>query len=210
MSNTENIDNIFRIFQKSNPDPKTELEYSNNFTLLVAVILSAQATDKGVNKITPPLFKNYDTPQKIIALGVDGLKEYIKSINYYNTKAKNIVAASEILVSKYNSIVPDNLEDLITLPGVGRKTANVVLNCAFGISAIPVDTHILRVSQRIGLSSGKIPDKVEQDLLKRIDEKWLPKAHHWLVLHGRYICKARKPLCEDCPINKFCDYYNGA
>jgi endonuclease-3 len=202
-----NINKIFETFSKENPNPKTELDYTNNFTLLIAVVLSAQATDKRVNIVTKTLFEKYDTPEKIITLGLEGLKDYIKSINYYNTKAKNIMLLSQILIDQYHSVIPDSLHALTTLPGVGRKTANVVLNCAFGIATIPVDTHILRVAKRIGFSTNNIPDKVEQDLIKIIPQKWLDYAHHWLVLHGRYICKARKPMCEICPIRDYCKHY---
>lgn len=202
------LTHIFETFEKLDPSPKTELEYTNNFTLLVAVVLSAQATDKRVNIITKNLFPQYDTPAKILELGIDGLKEYIKSINYFNTKAKNILALSEALINKYHSSVPCNMEDLTSLPGVGRKTANVVLNCAFGDSVMPVDTHIFRVAKRLGIADGNSPEKVEAELMNIIPDKWLDRAHHWLVLHGRYICKARTPLCESCPVNKWCEYYS--
>lgn len=202
------IDLIFKTFAKINPHPQTELEYTNNFTLLVAVVLSAQATDKQVNIATKSLFNIYDTPEKMHKLGVEDLKSYIKSINYFNTKAKNIINLSEILINKYNSSIPERLEDLMSLPGVGRKTANVVLNCAFGAGVIPVDTHIFRVSKRLGLAHGNSPEKVEMELMQHIPTNWLDRAHHWLVLHGRYICKARKPLCESCPVNKWCEYYS--
>ena len=203
-----NINNIFSTFASLNPSPETELNYTNNFTLLIAVVLSAQMTDKGVNIVTKDLFAQCDTPEKILALGIDGLKEYIKRINYYNTKAKNIIALSKILVEKYESSVPDNMDDLMTLPGVGRKTANVVMNCAFSAHVMPVDTHVFRVATRLGIATGLTPEKVEQELLSNIPAKWLDHAHHWLVLHGRYICKARKPLCEECPVNKWCKYYS--
>jgi endonuclease-3 len=201
------IDKIFSTFSGSNANPKIELEYTNNFTLLVAVVLSARMTDKGVNKATKALFALHDTPQSILDLGVEGLKEYIKTIGLYPTKAKNIIALSEKLIRDYNSIVPNSLEELIKLPGVGRKSANVVLNSAFGIVTMPVDTHVQRVARRLGLSCATTPDKIEQDLLKVIPQKWLPNAHHWLVLHGRYICKARNPECAKCPINKWCEYF---
>ena len=201
------ISDIFCTFSKLNPSPRTELEYTNNFTLLIAVILSAQATDKRVNIISKPLFLQYDTPEKIVSLGLEGLKEYIKSINYFNTKAKNIISMSQRLIEEYNSIVPSELDDLTSLPGVGRKTANVVRTCAFGLVAIPVDTHVLRVAHRLGIAHGKTPDKVEQELMVNIPKEWLMHAHHWLVLHGRYICKARKPLCKECPVSKWCEYY---
>jgi endonuclease-3 len=165
-------------------------------------------TDKGVNIVTKELFAKYDTAQKIISLGIDGLKEHIKRINYYNTKAKNIIALSQILIDKHNAEVPSNMEDLISLPGVGRKTANVVMNCAFGAHVMPVDTHVFRVAKRLGFALGNTPEAVEKELLTNIPQAWLGNAHHWLVLHGRYICKARKPLCEECPVNQYCAYYN--
>jgi endonuclease-3 len=202
------INDIFETFANLNPEPNTELEFTNNFTLLIAVVLSAQMTDKGVNIATKELFAKYDSPEKIIELGQDGLKEHIKRINYYNTKAKNIIALSHILVEKYNSSVPDDMDALTSLPGVGRKTANVVMNCAFGAHAMPVDTHVFRVAKRLGIAYGDNPEKVENELLTNIPKNWLNHAHHWLVLHGRYICKARKPLCEICPVNKWCEYYN--
>lgn len=199
------IENIFQIFHQLNPHPKTELEYKNGFTLLVAVVLSAQATDLSVNKATKDLFALYDSPEKILSLGEEGLKSYVKTINLYNTKSRNIIKLSEILIKEHNSSVPDNMESLIKLPGVGRKTANVVLNALFNKPAMPVDTHVARVSNRLGLSKAKNPDKIEVDLLSIIPEKWLVDAHHWLVLHGRYICKARKPSCDICPISHLCN-----
>lgn len=204
----KNINRIFQIFSNQNPHPETELEYSNNFTLAVAVILSAQATDVAVNKATKNLFINYDNPQKILTLGEDGLKAYIKTVGLYNSKAKNIIALCKILIDKYNSEIPGTFDQLVELPGIGRKTANVILNCAFGKLTMAVDTHVYRVSHRIGLSTGKTPEKVEKDLLKNIPSKWMQHAHHWLILHGRYTCKARKPLCEECAITKYCEYYN--
>ena len=204
----QKIEEIFTTFEQINPQPQTELDYTNNFTLLVAVVLSAQATDKSVNLATQDLFKKHDSPEKIIELGIDGLKPYIKTINFYPTKAKNIIALSEILIKKYNSQVPNNLDDLTTLPGVGRKTANVVLGAAFGIAVMPVDTHVSRVAIRLALAKPLTPDKIEKELVEKIPEKWLYNAHHWLVLHGRYICKARKPLCDICPVSKFCEYYS--
>lgn len=205
--NKKNINYIFETFKQQNPNPKTELEYSNNFTLAVAVILSAQATDISVNKATKKLFAYYDTPKKILELGQDGLKQYIKTIGLYNSKAKNIIALCEILVNKYNSEIPEDFDKLIALPGIGRKTANVIMSAAFGMHTIAVDTHVYRVARRIGLSSESTPEKVERDLMQLIPKKWLEGAHHWLILHGRYICKARRPLCEECPITKYCNYY---
>ena len=200
------IDHIFQIFSKQNPHPQTELEYNNNFTLTVAVILSAQATDISVNKASKELFISHNTPQQMLNLGEDGLKTYIKTIGLYNTKAKNIIALCSILIDKYNSEIPSEFEQLVELPGVGRKTANVILNCAFDAPTMAVDTHVYRVSHRIGLSSGKTPEKVEKDLLAKIPNKWLKHAHHWMILHGRYICQAKKPLCIKCPIAEYCEY----
>lgn len=206
---TENqINEIFKILSTENPSPKTELCFVNNFTLTVAVILSAQATDISVNKATKELFEIYQTPKQLLELGEIELKKYIKSIGLYNAKAKNIIALCQILVDKYNSNIPETFEELIKLPGIGRKTANVILNCAFGKPTMAVDTHVLRVSNRIGLSNNKTPEKVEYDLLKKIPSIWLLHAHHWLILHGRYICRARTPLCSECNISKYCDYYN--
>ena len=204
---TSDIENIFKIFKQHNPKPQTELEYVNNYTLLIAVVLSAQSTDVGVNKATKSLFKSYDTPEKIVTLGIDGLKAYIKTIGLFNTKAANVIKLSEDLIRDHNSIVPDKLESLVKLPGVGRKTANVVLNAAFGQATMPVDTHVGRVANRIGLSDAKTPEKIEKDLLRQIPQNYLYNAHHWLVLHGRYICKARKPECEKCPLSAYCRYF---
>ncbi len=201
------IDKIFEALRNVNATPTTELKYVNDFTLLIAVILSAQATDASVNKATKLLFTHYDTPQKILELGEIKLRNYIKSIGLFITKAKNIVALCQILVDKYESKVPDNFNDLITLPGVGRKTANVILNCLFGQPTMAVDTHVFRVSRRLGLSIGNTPKQVETDLLKAIDTKWLQYAHHWLILLGRYICKARTPNCPVCPVKDYCEYY---
>ena len=205
--NKQNCQLIFKLFKEANPKPITELKYNSVFELLIAVILSAQATDISVNKCTEKLFAIAKTPQDILDLGLDKLKFYIKSIGLYNTKASNIMQTCEILVNKYKGQVPDNRAALEDLPGVGRKTANVVLNTAFGEPTIAVDTHIFRVAHRIGLSHGKTPLAVEQDLLKCIDKKYLHDAHHWLVLHGRYICLARKPKCDECPIKDLCEYF---
>lgn len=201
------VDKIFEILSQNNPTPRTELEYVNNFTLLVAVILSAQATDVSVNKATRLLFVKYNTPKKILELGEEGVRTYIRSIGLFITKAKNIVALCRILIDKYDSKVPNNFDDLIKLPGVGRKTANVVLNCLFGKSTIAVDTHVFRVSKRLGLANSNTPKKVELELVKVIDKKWLQHAHHWLILLGRYICKARVPNCPACPVKEYCEYY---
>jgi endonuclease III len=206
-NNSGNVDKIFEIFQSQNPEPRTELEYSSLFTLVAAVSLSAQTTDKAVNIATKELFKVADTPEKIIALGLDTIKSYIKNIGLFNNKAKNLIKLSEILIADYSGNVPLEFEELIKLPGVGRKTANVVLNCWLGKETMPVDTHVLRVANRIGLSSENKPEKVEMDLLKIIPQKWLKYAHHWLILHGRYICKAKKPNCEGCQISVYCKYY---
>lgn len=205
--NKASIEKIFETLSAANPTPQTELEFTNNFTLAVAVVLSAQATDVSVNKATKDLFKKHDTPSKMLTLGVDGLKSYIKTIGLYNSKAQNIIALCKILVDKYNSEIPEDFDQLISLPGVGRKTANVILNCGFGHDTMAVDTHVYRLSHRLGLSQGKTPGKVEADLVKKIPIKWLRDAHHWLILHGRYVCKARKPLCEECVIRDYCDYY---
>jgi endonuclease-3 len=204
--NKQTIDKIFQIFSDRNPEPKTELNYVNNYTLLVAVVLSAQATDVGVNKATSALFKIADTPEKMLALGEEGLKKYIKTIGLFNSKAKNVIALSKILVENHNSEVPHDFNALVKLPGVGIKTANVVLNCAFGEPTIAVDTHVFRVSNRIGLVHTKTPDKTGEALLKVIPKKWQQHAHHWLILHGRYVCKARKPLCMSCDIVNYCEY----
>jgi endonuclease-3 len=197
---------IFERLRAANPNPTTELVYRSPFELLVAVVLSAQATDKSVNKATESLFKKYDTPQKIAALGVAGLEEYIRTIGLYRTKAKNVVALSKILVEKHNGEVPADREALESLPGVGRKTANVVLNTAFGQPTIAVDTHIFRVANRTGLAPGKDVFEVEQKLLKTTPPEFLQNAHHWLILHGRYVCLARKPGCPQCAIRDLCEF----
>jgi endonuclease-3 len=204
------IDKIFEVFASRNPHPSTELKFSNEFTLAVAVILSAQATDIAVNKATRELFIDHNSPEKILALGEEGLKKYIKTIGLYNSKAKNIISLCRILIEKYEGKIPQDFDALITLPGIGRKTANVILNCAFGLPRIAVDTHVFRVSNRIGLAHSSSFDEVEKQLMHNIPPKWRKDAHNWLVLHGRYICKARKPLCEECPINKYCNNRSGA
>ncbi len=205
---SERINHIFKMFAVQNPTPQTELQYTNTYTLLVAVTLSAQATDVGVNKATKVLFSLVDTPQKMLDLGLDGLIQHIKTIGLYNSKTKNIIAAAQILVERYEGRVPETREDLESLPGVGRKTANVVLNVAFGHPTLAVDTHIFRVANRIGLTHGKTPLAVEKQLEKIIPEQYRHHAHHWLILHGRYVCKARKPNCPKCPISQWCDYAN--
>lgn len=187
-----------------NPDPQSELHFSTPFELLVAVVLSAQATDKSVNLATAKLFPTANTPAAIAALGVEGLIPYIQTIGLYRSKAKHVIALSEILRDRYQSEVPRNFDDLVSLPGVGRKTANVVLNVAFGKPTLAVDTHIFRVANRTGLAKGKTPDEVEAKLLKVIPPDYLQNAHHWLLLHGRYCCKARSPECERCPVAQYC------
>lgn len=204
--NKKNIHEFFSLLREQNPSPKSDLEYTNPYTLLVAVTLSAQATDVGVNKATKTLFSIVDTPQKMIDLGLDGLKEHIKTIGLYNTKAKNVIAMAEILVRDYGGNIPDTREELIKLPGVGRKTANVVLNVAFGQPTMAVDTHIFRVSNRTGLALGKNPDQVEQNLLRVVPDEFALHAHHWLILLGRYTCKARKPECARCPVIAQCAF----
>ncbi len=197
---------IFRRLREANPSPTTELNYDSPFELLIAVILSAQATDVGVNKATAKLFPVANTPEAILALGVEGLKEYIKTIGLYNTKAENVIKTCRILVEKYNSQVPENRADLESLPGVGRKTANVVLNTAFGHLTMAVDTHIFRVSNRTGIAPGKNVLEVEKKLMKVIPKEFLKDAHHWLILHGRYTCTARKPKCGTCIIEDLCEF----
>ena len=197
---------MFRRLHAENPEPKTELAYNSTFELLIAVILSAQATDVGVNKATRPLFAVANTPEKIYALGVDGLKHYIKTIGLFNTKAENVIKTCAALVAHHNGEVPAQREALEALPGVGRKTANVVLNTAFRQIAMAVDTHIFRVSNRTGLALGKNVLEVERKLLKNVPKEYLLDAHHWLILHGRYVCVARKPKCGSCMIEDLCDF----
>ena len=200
------LEEIFRRFAAAEPEPKSELDYSSPYTLLVAVVLSAQATDAGVNKATPALFVLADTPQKMVALGLDKVTELIRTIGLFRTKAKNVVALSEKLIADYGGKVPETREELETLPGVGRKTANVVLNVAFGQPTMAVDTHIFRVANRTGIAPGRDPLAVELALEKRVPAPYRRHAHHWLILHGRYICKARKPDCAACPIADLCAY----
>jgi endonuclease-3 len=192
--------------RENNPNPTTELNYSNPFELLIAVILSAQATDVGVNKATDKLYPVANTPEAIYALGLDGLKEYIKTIGLFNSKAKNVIETCRILIEKHNSEVPEDRAALEALPGVGRKTANVVLNTAFGWPTIAVDTHIYRVSNRTKLAMGKTVEKVEEKLLKVVPKEFKVDVHHWLILHGRYTCIARKPRCGSCIIEDLCEY----
>ncbi|MFZ3139611.1 endonuclease III [Polaromonas sp.] len=203
---TRDIAPFFATLKAANPMPVTELEYTSVFELLVAVLLSAQATDVSVNKATRRLFPVANTPQKILDLGLERLESYIKTIGLYHSKAKNLLATCEILMAQHGGQVPRTREALQTLPGVGRKTANVVLNTAFGEATMAVDTHIFRVSNRTGLAPGKTPLEVEQKLLKRIPPEYLVDAHHWLILLGRYVCIARKPLCWQCAVAPFCDY----
>lgn len=202
----EEIKEVFERFKKENPNPTSELKWTNSFTLLVSVVLSAQATDKSVNKATESLYKIADTPQKILSLGEDNLISYIKSIGLYKSKAKHIIELSKMLISEFDSKIPDNLEDLIKLPGVGRKTANVVLNVLFNKPTMPVDTHLLRISPKIGLAKGSTPLEIEKSLCARIPQEYMNHAHHWLILHGRYICTARNPHCENCIINDICKH----
>lgn len=202
----EDIEPFFATLKAANPQPVTELEYTSVFELLAAVLLSAQATDVSVNKATRQLFPAAPTPQTMLALGLDGLKAYIKTIGLYPTKAKNLLATCQILIEQHGGQVPRSREALQALPGVGRKTANVVLNSAFGEAAMAVDTHIFRVSNRTGLAPGKTPLEVELKLLKRIPPDYLVDAHHWLILHGRYVCMARKPLCWQCGVASWCDF----
>ena len=188
------------------PDPKTELSFSSPFTLLVAVVLSAQATDVGVNRATKGLFAAADTPQKMVELGIDGITHHIRTIGLFNMKAKNVHRLSKLLIDQHDSVVPEDRAALEALPGVGRKTANVVLNEAFGHATIAVDTHIFRVGNRTGMAPGKTPDAVEAELVRRVPDEWKKGAHHWLILHGRYTCKARKPDCANCMIYEFCGF----
>lgn len=201
-----NVIEFFSRLRDIEPEPKGELDYTNPFTLLVAVVLSAQATDIGVNKATPALFADADTPEKMVALGEDAIRQHIKTIGLFNSKAKNVFKLSQMLIDDFDSAVPENRDDLIKLAGVGRKTANVVLSMAFGQPTIAVDTHIFRVSNRTGLASGKTPDQIEAQLEKIIPDKFKFHCHHWMILHGRYICKARKPDCGNCPVYDLCAF----
>jgi endonuclease-3 len=200
------IDEFFRRLAEIEPEPKTELNYLNAYTLLVAVTLSAQATDVGVNKATLDLFKKVQTPQAMLALGEEGLKKHIKTIGLFNAKAKNILAMSALLMEKFGGAVPGTREELESLPGVGRKTANVILNVFYGQPTMAVDTHVFRVANRTGMARGKTPEEVERKLIKAIPEKWLGHAHHWLILHGRYLCKARAPACPACAVWDLCAF----
>ncbi len=204
--NKEKRTAIFSELRRGNPNPTTELAYETPFELLIAVILSAQATDVGVNKATAKLYPVARTPEAILALGVEGLSEYIKTIGLYNSKAKNVIKTCRILIEEHGGEVPRTREELEELPGVGRKTANVILNTAFGEPTIAVDTHIFRVSNRTGIAPGKTVLEVEKRLLRLTPEEFKKDAHHWLILHGRYVCKARKPMCGDCSIEQWCEF----
>lgn len=206
MISNRNIDAIFARLASVNPEPKGELNHVNPYTLLVAVVLSAQATDKGVNKATAALFKEVTTPQQMLKLGEAGLIKHIKTIGLYRAKAKNVISLSNSLIENFNGEVPRTREELESLAGVGRKTANVVLNMAFGKPTMAVDTHVFRVSQRLGLAKGKTPIAIEEQLLKVVPQKFMQHAHHWLILHGRYTCVARKPKCYDCVVRQFCPF----
>ena len=197
---------FFRRLAEDNPDPQTELAFGNPYQLLVAVVLSAQATDVGVNKATRALFREVETPAQMVALGEEGLRKHIRTIGLFNTKAKNVIALSERLVAEFGSEVPRDRDVLTTLPGVGRKTANVVLNCAFGEATFAVDTHVFRVCNRTGLARGKNPEQVEAQLDRKVPAPFRQGAHHWLILHGRYTCKARTPECWRCPVAELCAF----
>lgn len=206
MLTEKEIVKIFERFKKHNPEPKPELEYSDNYTLLVAVVLSAQTTDKSVNKVTEKLFKLAPTPEKMIKLGQEKVEEIIRPIGLSKNKSKNVIELSKMLVENFNGKVPGTMKELLSLTGVGRKTANVVLNVAFGEKVMPVDTHVLRVSQRIGFSDCETPDEMEKVLVEKIPSKYMQHAHHWLILHGRYVCTARSPDCENCVIKDICKW----
>lgn len=198
------IEIIMTRFAQNNPNPKTELKSTNTYTLLVAVVLSAQMTDKGVNRATEALFSVVSNPQQMVDLGEEGLKNFIKTINLYPTKARHIIGLSAKIIDEFGGKVPDSRTELESLPGVGRKTASVILNVAFGQPTMPVDTHLLRLAPRLGLSAEKTPLKIEMDLVAKIPEKYMDHAHHWLILHGRYVCKARNPLCDECFLLDIC------
>ncbi|MFA6856321.1 MAG: endonuclease III [Treponema sp.] len=197
---------VFDRFKKQNPDPKSELVWKNPYTLLVSVVLSAQTTDKSVNKVTEPLYKTADTPERMIKIGQEKIENYIKSIGLYHMKAKHVIALSKMLLSDFGGEVPHTREELMRLPGVGRKTANVVLNVVFHQPTMPVDTHLMRICPKIGLAEGTTPIEVEESLVSRIPAEYMQNAHHWLILHGRYVCTARNPLCGTCLINDICKH----
>lgn len=200
----EEIQTFFELLRAQNPNPKCELNFKNAYTLMVAIILSAQATDKGVNKATEALFEKVQTPEQMLALGEDGLREYVKSLNYFNNKSRNIIRMTEALLDKYNGEFPRDLDELQTLPGVGRKTANVFLNVLEHRPLIAVDTHVFRLGNRLGLAPGKTPLDVEMKLAQVVPDEFKPDAQHWLVLLGRYICKAKHPKCHECPVSSVC------
>ena len=206
----KNVYQIFSILKSYNNEPTTELVYTSNFELLISVVLSAQATDISVNKATQTLYQVANSPQTIISMGIPKLESYIKTIGLYKTKAKNIYNLCKILVNEYDSQIPDTFDELIKLPGVGRKTANVVLNTLFKIPTIAVDTHVFRVSNRLGIAKGKTPFEVETKLNQIVPDEFKQDAHHWLILHGRYVCKAREPKCKSCVINKYCDFLSNS
>ncbi len=208
MTIKERYEGILDYFNEAQPNPETELQHHNPFQLLVAVMLSAQCTDKRVNIVTPPLFEAYPTPQAMAAATVEDILEFVKSVSYPNSKAAHLRQMAQKLVEEYNGQVPDNMKDLTSLPGVGRKTANVVMGAAFGKATIPVDTHVYRVSHRLGLSQGKTPNDVEKDLSRHIPAELRFKAHHWILLHGRYVCKALRPDCLNCGIQQYCKQYS--
>lgn len=200
----EEIQTFFELLRQQNPNPKCELNFKNAYTLMVAIILSAQATDKGVNKATEALFEKVQTPEQMLALGEEGLREYVKSLNYFNNKSRNIIRMTEVLLDKYNGAFPKDLDELQTLPGVGRKTANVFLNVLEHRPLIAVDTHVFRLGNRLGLAPGKTPLDVEMKLAQVVPDEFKPDAQHWLVLLGRYICKAKHPRCHECPVASVC------
>lgn len=211
MTKKERYKGVINWFEENMPVAETELDYLNPFQLLIAVILSAQCTDKRVNMVTPPLFEAFPTPEVMAASNRDVVYEYIKSVSYPNNKANHLVGMAKMLISDFNGKVPNNVSDLMKLPGVGKKTANVVVSVAFGVPAMPVDTHVFRVSNRIGLTdNSKTPLETEKELVKHIPKHLLSKAHHWLILHGRYVCTARKPHCEQCGLTSYCKYYTKA
>lgn len=203
----EQISKIFEAFKKAEPEPKTELEYKNDYTLLVAIALSAQSTDVAVNKATKDLFKVADSPEKMLKFGETKLKNYIKTIGLFNSKAKNIISLSKTIIEKHNGKVPTKLDDLTALAGVGNKTANVFLNCFYNIPTIAVDTHVFRVANRLGLVNSKTADDCALKLNKTVPAEYKLYAHHWLILHGRYVCKARKPECNNCVVNSYCKFF---
>lgn len=207
MTIKERYQGILAYFQQEQPNPETELQHRSPFELLVAVMLSAQCTDKRINMVTPALFAAYPTPQAMAAASVEEILEYVKSVSYPNSKATHLQAMAQKLVDEFGGQVPDNMKELTSLPGVGRKTANVVMGAAFGKATIPVDTHVYRVSHRLGLSQGKTPNDVESDLMRHIPEEMRFKAHHWILLHGRYVCKAQRPDCLNCGIQQYCKQY---